>query len=109
MSAVQRYRRHAQLYGGEELFETALDEGIGALELGRLALALRHVDSDWRLTRAQAMDLAVALVSAGCADKDIRSMAGISQPTVREARCRAASGESFGRVHPLGHVGREVP
>jgi hypothetical protein len=69
--------------------------------LGRLALALRAVDSHWRLTRGQAMELAVSLIRCGVRDKDIREMCSISQPTVREAHCRAAQSESFDHVHPI--------
>jgi hypothetical protein len=106
VSDVQRYRRHAQLYGADGVYGVAAADGFEPLELGELALALRKVDPKWRLSRNQAMDLAIALVRAGCRDKDIRRMAGISQPTVREARSRAASTESFGPVHPMGPVGR---
>ena len=106
MSAVQRYRRHAQLYGCDGLYEVAATDGLEAIELGQLALALRTVDPKWRLSRCQAMDLAVALVRAGCPDKEIRRLAAISQPTVREAHSRAADAESFGEPDSAGHPGR---
>lgn len=98
MSAVQRFRRHAQLYGCDDVYEVAAADGLGPVELGQLALALRSVDPKWRLSRADAMELAAALAAAGCPDKKIRQLAGISQPTVREARSRAAQSESF--AHP---------
>jgi hypothetical protein len=102
MSAVQRYRRHAQLYGCDDVYDVAAADGLEPIELGQLALALRTVDPKWRLSRCQAMDLAVALVRAGCPDKKIRELARISQPTVREAHCRAAESESFGQPDPIG-------
>lgn len=100
MSALQRYRRHAQLYGCDYLFEAATEDGFEPLELGQLALALRTVDPKWRLSREQAMDLAVSLASDGRSDKDIRKMCGISQPQAREARSRATKSESFGHSGP---------
>ena len=106
MNAVQRYRRHAQLYGCDGLFGVAASDGLEPLDLGQLAVELRTVDPKWRLSREQAMDLAVALVGAGCNDQDIREMAGVSQPTVREAHSRAAESESFGQTDPVGHEGR---
>jgi len=105
VSELQRYRRHAQLYGCEDIYEVAASDGLEPLQLGYLALALRTVDPKWRLTRAEAMDLAVTLVGSGCSDKDIRKMAGISQPTVSKAHSRAAKTESFGQTDPVANGG----
>src|SRR5829696_2606715 len=106
MSAVQRYRRHAQLYGCDDVYDVAAGDGLQPVELGQLALALRTVDAKWRLSRRQAMDLTVGLVRAGCPDKKIRELARISQPTIREAHCRAASGESCGQPDTADHPGQ---
>jgi hypothetical protein len=50
MSAtVERFARHAQLYGVEFVFEAATENGFTAEELGRLARRLAHLDPKWRM------------------------------------------------------------
>jgi hypothetical protein len=98
---LRRFIRAAELYGVSGIFEEAARK-LGPHDQGRLALHLRRVDADWKLTRAQAMELAVGLVGQDTPDKKVRELAGISQPTVRKARSRAVESESFGKVRPIG-------
>ena len=91
-----RLVRHAELYGTAEVFETAEAAGLGAEELGSLARRLPNIDKRWKLTRAQADNLAVRLIRAGMPDKDILRTCSISRPTLREAHSYAVKSESFG-------------
>jgi hypothetical protein len=97
----RRFVRHAELYGTAEIFEVA-ERSLSPADLGALALRLSRLDAKWRLGRDQREQLIAALLDSGMPDKDIRRMCCVSQPTVRKARSRAASGERNGQVHPTG-------
>ena len=84
--------RHAEkfapqsVYGAECVYETAEQTRLPALELGYLARHLRRIDTHWRLTLGQRDRLILALSDAGVADKEIRDLAKITQPTLRKLR-----------------------
>ncbi len=108
-SALRRLIRQAELYGTGDVWAVA-SRVLDAGDQGSLALHLRRIDPGWKLSRIEAMNLAERLAAAGHRDKDIRRMAGVSQPTVRKARDRAAQSESFEGVQPIGpreEAGRE--
>ena len=95
MSAVRRYRRHVELYGSECVYEAAAADGFEPIELGQLALALRTIDSRWRLDRDQRADLLHRLEGRGLDDKTLRRYLGIAQDTLRRMRQDAfQSGDS---------------
>jgi hypothetical protein len=48
-ATVDRFARHAQLYGVEFVFEAATENGFTAEELRRLARRLAHLDPKWRM------------------------------------------------------------
>lgn len=95
MSTVRRYRRHAEIYGPECVYEVAAADGFDPLELGQLALALRAVDRQWRLDRDQRDDLLHRLQGCDVDDQTLRRYLGVSQDTLRRMRQDAfQSGES---------------
>lgn len=102
------FSRHAERFGVEQVYETAHGGGLGAEDLGKLASRLRSIDRKrhqaevqsnvrrrieppWRLSREHRDDLIERLIQAGAEDARVRSLAGVSQPVVREHR-RALEG-----------------
>jgi hypothetical protein len=102
---LRRLVRHAELYGTDEVYEVALEIDLAADELGSLARRLPNIDKSWRLSRAQAGDLAVKLIRVGMRDRDILDTCRISRPTLREAHSKAADCESFAPTDPIGQIG----
>ena len=96
---LRRLIRQAEHFGTIDVWPAAR-RTLEPLDRGRLALHLRRIDPEWKLSRVEAMELAVDLAVNGVGDREIRRMAGMSQPTVRKARSRAARSESFGEVLP---------
>lgn len=95
MSIVRRYRRHAELYGCESVFEAAASDGFDSLELGQLALALRTIDNRWRLGHDQRADLLRRLEGRDLDDRTLRGYLGIGRDTLRRMRQAAfQSGDS---------------
>jgi hypothetical protein len=88
---VARLRRHAELYGSEQVFEVAASDGLSPTDLGALTLALRRIDGDWRLSRAQRADLLARLDGERLSDRRLREYLGISQDTLRRMRDPAVS------------------
>lgn len=101
---LRRLVRHAELYGTDEIYEVALEAGLSADELGSLARRLPNIEKGWRLSRAQAGDLAVELIRTGVRDRDILETCRISRPTLREAHSKAVDCESFGHIDPKGRI-----
>lgn len=48
-NTLEAYVRQAEHYGTDEVFETALDEGLPLMDLGKLALRLQNIDPHWKL------------------------------------------------------------
>lgn len=79
------YIRQAEHYGTEEVFETALDDGLDWEDLGKLALRLQNLDPKWKLT-VDAQRLFVLTLTDYRQYKlyDAARMAGVSRPTARQ-------------------------
>jgi hypothetical protein len=90
---LERLRRHAELYGTEEVYEVAAADGFAAADLGRLALALRTIDPKWRLSHEQRDRLLVRLQEEDLPDRKLREYLGISQDTLRRLRNPARRAE----------------
>ena len=86
---LEQYVTHAQRYGAEQVFETALEMNVDPRDLGYLARHLRRIDRRWRLSHTDRHELAEQLVVAGVKAADVAEMAGVSRSTV--ASLRAAS------------------
>jgi hypothetical protein len=97
VTEFDRFIRHAERFGTEEVFEVAAADGFTATELGRLTLALRRVDPDWRLSRDQREDLFAELDAAGVPDRRLREFLGISQKTLSRERNRSRRAEKNGQ------------
>lgn len=82
-NTLEGYVHHAEHYGVEEVFETALDGGLGLRDLGRLALRLQNLDPRWKLTPEAQRLFALALVQNGKSDRDAARMVGCRPATVR--------------------------
>lgn len=84
---LQQYIRHAERFGTECVFETAIAD-LDAESLGLLSLHLRRVDSRWRLASAQKRALGTALLEIRPSLKAERlcEMAQISQSTLYRLR-----------------------
>jgi hypothetical protein len=52
-TVVDRFARHAQLYGVEFVFEVAARDGFTPAELVRLARRLVHIDPKWHFAAAR--------------------------------------------------------
>lgn len=107
----KRLERHAERFGCEEIYETALECGASTATLARLARRLRRIDDArkarkadwyrtdagrltqlprWRLTPPQRRDLVDRMLENGDDDKTIADTVGMSRSGVRTARSRAA-------------------
>jgi hypothetical protein len=82
---IEGYARHAERYGTAEVYETAKAE-LETLDLGRLCLRLRHIDSRWKLSQTEVRWLAAALLKEQLSDKRTAAMATCSVRTVRRIR-----------------------
>jgi hypothetical protein len=106
---LERYRRHAELFGTEEVYETAATDGFVAAGLGRFALALRRIDPKWRLSRGQRADLLARLQEEGeQSDHMVREYLGVSQDTLRRMRKPARRAEAGPQTGGSG-TGVQVP
>jgi hypothetical protein len=92
--------RHAEKFGSECIYETAVEFGLPGVELGYLARHLRRVDRYWKLTPQQKYDLIVGLLSEDVPDREIRDMAKVSQDTVARTRKGSETSDS-GVVSPV--------
>ncbi len=109
MSTVARFRRHAQLYSCECVYEVAVADGFDAIELGQLALALRTVDPKWRLDRDQRADLLARLEGRGLDDRTLRRYLGTGQDTLRRMRQGAFQSGDSTAESPEWESGRDTP
>lgn len=82
---LQEFVRHAERYGSELVYETALAY-LEPEQLGLLSLALQRIDRYWKLGRAQQAWLALALDDAGVADAEICASAHLSRVTLYRLR-----------------------
>ena len=82
---LQRYIRHAEVYGVPGVFEAARDE-LEPDELGSLALRLRRVaetkDQEWGLPAEDRAWLIDHLLSTDTADARVCEIVGISRQTL---------------------------
>jgi hypothetical protein len=78
--------RHAERFGVECVYETAVEMNLGAGDLGCLARHLRRLDRRWRLSPSARLALAEGLVAAGARSRDVVEMAGVSHSTVAGLR-----------------------
>jgi hypothetical protein len=85
MSAVQRLAKVAKRSGAAEVHAVARHE-LAPVDLGRLLLHLRRVDSDWRLPLKERRRLAVELVEADVSDSKIIEQTEISRTTLWRIR-----------------------
>ena len=85
---LEQYRRHAERFGTECVYETAEGLGLSALELGHLARHLRRIDPRWRLTATQRDQLIADLLAERLRTAEIAHMAGVSEKTVSRTRQR---------------------
>jgi hypothetical protein len=81
--SLEGYIRHAEHYGTDEVFETALDEGLGLRDVAQLAIKLQYIDPRWKLTLENQYLLVLALLGAGMNLKDAARAAGVTLPTAR--------------------------
>ena len=86
-ATLPQYIRHAERFGSEFVYETALFD-LSPKHLGHLAKHLRRIDKRWSLAKQHRDELIGALIGEGVSDREIREAAGVSQPTVREVRYR---------------------
>lgn len=80
---LEGYVVHAEHFGTEEVFETALDEGLGLRDLGFLALRLQNLNPKWKLTLENQENFILALMDIGISSKDAARMVGTTVPTAR--------------------------
>src|SRR5690348_403345 len=89
----QRYIKHIERYGTEQVYETAEGE-LDPHELGQLARRLRSIEPPsrwskrWRLTKEQADRLLGQLDELGVSDKTIMKYLDMSRNTLKAARER---------------------
>jgi hypothetical protein len=87
--ALNDFIRHAERFGTEFVYETALEHLKDPRELGLLSLALQRVDRHWRLERQQQASLTLALYEAGIPTARICAMAQLSRRTLHRLRQRS--------------------
>jgi hypothetical protein len=101
---------HAQRFGVEAIYETAIELSLAPRDLGHLTRHLRRIDRRWRLSPNARHKLARRLVAAGVKTAQIVEQAGVSRSTV--ASLRAASlrlGEATPQpTEPCALVGTET-
>ncbi len=85
MSAVLRFANVAKRSGAAEVYAVAR-RVLDAVDLGRLLLHLRRVDSDWSLPLKERRRLAVELVEAGVPDSKVIEQTEISRTTLWRIR-----------------------
>jgi hypothetical protein len=83
---LEQYVTHAQRYGVEDIYKTADELRLSAVELGYLARHLRRVDRHWRLSPSDRHELAERLVAAGLKAADVVEQARVSRSTVASLR-----------------------
>lgn len=82
--AVERYARHARLYGTEQVFETAMTE-LTDVQLGGLSLRLQAMKPSWR-PDGDRVAFAERLIGAGLSSEQACRRAMISRSTLRRAQ-----------------------
>ena len=106
---LHKYRRHAQLYGASQVYETATEEGFTPMQRAALACYLHKLEprerraSRWQLTGAQRQQLRHDLALAGI-DKP-PSSAGINATAVAKARAAQFAEAEAKRLLKHGPVG----
>lgn len=112
-TTLSGYIRHAEHFGTEEVFETALDEGLTMKDLGFLALRLQNLDPKWKLTLENQERFFAALMNVGVPMPKAAGSAGISIATARlwqqedvpeespDLALRRASKERFEHLRPI--------
>jgi len=101
---LQQLVRRAELYGTELVYGTAeRNLHVSVEDLGCLALRLRRIDPEWKLTLpshrrrdqvGQRNRLVFGLLDAGWPDKRIRAAAGIGATTFRALKAQYLRGET---------------
>lgn len=80
---LEGYIKHAEHYGTEEVFESALDNGLDLRQLGWLALRLQNLDPKWKLTQESQHLFVLALVTSGWDVGDAARAAGCTKLAAR--------------------------
>lgn len=80
-NTIEGFVRHAEHYGVEEVFETALDEGLGVRDLRSLALRLQNLDSCWKLTPECQRFFVLAMTQHGFDRQMAAHAAGVTMRT----------------------------
>ena len=91
---LDAYRRHAERFGTECVFETAMCD-LSAVPLGRLSLHLQRIDPEWRPEPLDRSAFACQLIEAGVRRDRACEMAMVSARTVRR---RAKVTQNGGQV-----------
>src|SRR4051794_37933913 len=93
--SLERLLRHAQRFGPDSVYETAVEHRADASLLGKLAEGIRNMPGRWELTRDQQTALARRLFNVGADEGLIRKYSGMSRKSVQtlihgpETPCRA--------------------
>jgi hypothetical protein len=83
---LDQYVGHAERFGSELIFQTAVELNVPPRDLGHLARHLRRVDRRWRLSPADRHNLAELLVAGGAKTATVVEQAGVSRSTVAGLR-----------------------
>lgn len=93
MTTIDQYTRHAQRYGTEGIFETALEDADLAIDyehgdtrsrtLARLVHRLRRLDKRFKLDNATNRALVRGMVRDKFSIRDITYLVGVSRPVVK--------------------------
>jgi hypothetical protein len=82
-NTLEAYVKQAELYGTDEVFETAIDHGLGLKDLRSLALRLQNLNPSWKLTIEAQRWFLLALANAGSPVGAAARVAGVTQATAR--------------------------
>ncbi len=96
LEGLRNYVRHAEHYGSEEVFESAVKNGGNIAALGTLALRLRNLDARWKLVPAAAKPFVRLLAGAEWSAKRIESATGYSAATARKWLTEVSEDEEEG-------------
>lgn len=80
--SLEKLLRHAERFGPDCVYETALEHGADASVLGKLAAGIRKLDRRWKLTRDQQTGLAHRLLNVGADGGLIRNYTGLSSKSL---------------------------
>ncbi len=83
---LAEFVRHADRFGSEFVYETAVEGYLEAEELGLLSLALQRLDQRWRLAPEQKTRLAVAVIASPVPVARICEMSQLHRATLHRVR-----------------------